>query len=251
MSRPPSDPNLLFGRHAIRAALLNPDRRFRALWCLPDLAADLTAMIAERPAEGMPVPQPEVRDRMELDTLLPEGSVHQGMAARVEPLPEVSIEEILMQIADDPKALLVVLDQVTDPHNVGAILRSTAAFGGAALVMQDRHGPPTTGVLAKTASGALDVVPVVRVTNLARALDAMKAAGFWCVGLAEQTDTTLADADLSGRTALILGAEGDGLRRLTRETCDMLVKLPTVEPIGSLNVSAAAAVALYQARVIR
>jgi 23S rRNA (guanosine2251-2'-O)-methyltransferase len=143
-------------------------------------------------------------------------------------------------------AALVVLDQVTDPHNLGAIARSAAAFGALAIVLLDRNAPPLTGVVAKTASGALDVVPLIRVNNLARAMGEMKEAGFWLVGFAEAGKEVLGTADITGKIALVMGAEGEGLRRLTMENCDRLMRLPTQPPIGSLNVSNAAAVALFE-----
>lgn len=248
-SRAPLDPGLLFGHHAVFAALANPNRHVLAIWCTADLVGRISAVLADRPDDRTPAPPaPTVVEKSEIDRKLPEGSVHQGLIARVEPLPEVAIEDLLERTDGDPQATVVILDQVTDPHNVGAILRSTAAFGAAGVIVQDRHAPPMTATLAKTASGAVDICPIVRVTNLARAMAQLKEAGFWCVGLAEETETELASADLSGRTALVLGAEGDGLRRLTRETCDLLVRLPTVAPIHSLNVSAAAAIALHQCK---
>ena len=170
---------------------------------------------------------------------------------RVEPLPDADLDTLIDAWSGRPDVLVVVLDQVTDPHNVGAVVRSAAAFGASAVVMQDRHGPPIGGALAKTASGALDVVPLVRVVNLARALRDLQENGFWCTGLAEEGAVDLSAVDLAGRCALVLGAEGDGLRRLTRETCDVLVRLPTIAPIHSLNVSAAAAIALHQCKVVK
>jgi 23S rRNA (guanosine2251-2'-O)-methyltransferase len=251
-TRPPLDPGLLFGHHAVFAALSNPNRHVLAIWCTADLAGQVAAVLSDRPDDRTPAPPPPtVMEKAEIDRKLPEGSVHQGLIARVEPLPEVAIEDLLELTEGDPKATVVVLDQVTDPHNVGAILRSTAAFGAAGVIVQDRHAPPMTATLAKSASGAVDICPIVRVTNLARAMSQLKDAGFWCVGLAEETETDLASADLTGRTALVLGAEGDGLRRLTRETCDVLVRLPTIAPIHSLNVSAAAAIALHQCKVVK
>lgn len=178
-----------------------------------------------------------------LDGLLP-GAVHQGVALDAAPLPETSLEALL---ATAPK-LLLLLDQVTDPHNVGAILRSAAAFGADAVLLTDRHAPGQGGVLAKTASGALEHVPLITVVNLARTMATLRDAGFWCIGLAEEGAQDIAAHDLSGKTALVLGAEGEGLRRLTRERCDALARLPTQGAIGSLNVSNAAAVALYEVK---
>jgi len=238
----------MYGRHAVLAALANPRRKVDAVWCTEEGLAAAQAALAGRPedsaaAAAAPIPA----TKGEIDARLPEGSVHQGILARVAPLPDTTLEDLLDATAGLDRTLVMILDQVTDPQNVGAILRSTAAFGGRALILPDRNAPPVTASLAKTASGAVDAVPIVRVTNLARALESLKQAGFWCTGLAEEGAVTLDQAALDGKAALVMGAEGSGLRRLTRETCDQLARLPTVPPIGSLNVSAAAAVALYQA----
>lgn len=249
---PVDDPTLLYGRHAARAALGNPDRQVLAIRHTPDTADAVEAMLAALPHErraALPAPQPA--DRADLDVVLPPGAVHQGIVLKVAPLDEPDLDTLIATWTDRTDVVVVALDQVTDPHNVGAVLRSAAAFGAAAVILQDRHAPPVTGTLAKTASGALDVVPLVRVVNLARALRDLQENGFWCTGLAEEGSADLAQVDLSGRCVLVLGAEGSGLRRLTRETCDALARLPTCPPIGSLNVSAAAAVALYQARLAR
>jgi 23S rRNA (guanosine2251-2'-O)-methyltransferase len=187
---------------------------------------------------------PEIVPREALDRLLPPGAVHQGLILEAEPLPESDLDEVLA-LAPAPSTL-VVLDRANDPHNVGAVLRSAAAFGASAVVLPRDHAPAITGALAKSASGALEVVPLVIVTNLARALDAMKEARFWCVGLTEDAEQTLAQIDLKGRVALIVGAEGGGLRRLTREGCDFLARLPTGGPVSALNMSNAAAIALYE-----
>jgi 23S rRNA (guanosine2251-2'-O)-methyltransferase len=225
---------------------VNPQRRIRTLFATEGALEALAPAFARAVELGLERPSATPAEREQLDKLLPAGSVHQGLALDCAPLAEVDLADILAECAEDPAALIAVLDQVTDPHNVGAVLRSAAAFGARAVVVQDRHAPPVTGVLAKTASGAVDAVPLVRVTNLARALSDLREAGFWCVGLAESGEKTLHELDLSGRTAIVLGSEGDGLRRLTMERCDEIAHLPTGGLIGSLNVSNAAAVALYE-----
>ncbi len=236
----------LYGLHAVAAAWANPERKCRRLLVTESGRSALADVLAQAKAAGLPRPESTPAERADLDRLLPAGAVHQGMVLDAAPLPEVGVEEICVLAGSDSNALVVVLDQVTDPHNVGAILRSASAFGAKAVLVTERHAPEVTGVLAKSASGALESVALVRVTNLARALGELQQAGFWCVGLAESGQRTLAQLDLSGRTAVVLGAEGSGLRRLTMERCDEIVRLPTQGPVGSLNVSNAAAVALYE-----
>ena len=190
------------------------------------------------------VTRAEVAD---LGRLVPSDAPHQGVVVEVEPLEDLWLGDVL---GDAPeRATLLVLDQVTDPHNVGAILRSAAAFGAIGIVTQDRHSPPESGALAKAASGALERVPWVRVVNLARALEEIAEAGFWRIGLAGDADMDLGPALGPQRVALVLGAEGPGLRQNTREHCDALARLPISDAVESLNVSNAAAVALYAATV--
>jgi len=232
----------LHGLHPVAAALGNPARRLRRLLLTVEAEA---AMAARLPPPWRIAPERADRDRFR--TFLSEDAVHQGAALLADPLPAVPLDRALA-MADGP---VLVLDQVTDPRNVGAIMRSAAAFGAAALILQDRHAPPETGVLARAASGALEAVPVVREVNISRALGALKQAGLWVVGLEAAAPVTLAQAGLQGRrVALVLGAEGEGLRRLTRENCDELVRLPIAAAMDSLNVAAAAAVALYELRRI-
>jgi 23S rRNA (guanosine2251-2'-O)-methyltransferase len=236
----------LYGRHAVAAALANPTRRVRRLLALPEAAAELRALIGTAKAR-LPADAPEILDRRGFDQLLPQGAVHQGMALAAEPLPAGDIDDLLDALPDGGEPhVIVLLDQVTDPHNVGAILRSAAAFAARGVVMPEHGAPPVTGALAKAASGALEAVPLLRVTNLARALDRLKEAGFWCIGLDESGDKILDEIDIPGRVALVLGAEGSGLRRLTKERCDFLARLPTRGEPASLNVSNAAAIALYE-----
>jgi 23S rRNA (guanosine2251-2'-O)-methyltransferase len=230
----------IFGRHPVLAVLANPDRRvFRLM---------MTAEAAERSAgeiaaldRGLP---PEVVTRDRIAERLPAGAVHQGFLAAVAPLPDAAVEDIIAAAGE--QALVVALDQVTDPHNVGAILRSAEAFGACGVLVTERHAPEETGTLAKAASGALERIPLVRVVNLARGLDQLKQAGFWALGLDERGDRNLADAGIGGRLVLTLGAEGEGLRRLTAERCDLLVRLPMKGAMPSINVSNAAAIALYE-----
>ena len=230
----------LYGRHPVLAALANPDRKLERLLATRDVAERHAADFA---AAGLSA-KPEILPREDLAQRLPAGAVHQGIAALVAPLEEVQLEDVLARCRDN--ALVLALDQVTDPHNVGAILRSAAAFGVAGVIVTERHAPADTGVLAKAASGALEIVPLVRAVNLARTLDQLKEAGFWLYGLDEQGDVRIGDLDLAGRACIVLGAEGEGLRRLTAEKCDRLVTIPTEAKLAALNVSNAAAVAAYE-----
>ena len=185
-----ADPALLFGQHAVLAAINNPAREITEIWCTDEIAeAAIEALAVRDKIKGRPqhIAFNQVR-RPVIDALFPPSTVHQGLAARVKPLATVHLEALLERLERDQvtQAVVMVLDQVTDPQNVGAILRSCAAFGAIALIVPERHAPPITGTLAKTASGAVEVVPIVRVTNLVRALEALKEAGFWTTGLAEE-----------------------------------------------------------------
>ena len=228
----------LWGRHAVSAALDNPERKILKAWATWEAAGFMQF------PKDVPVTMAEVTD---LARLVPHDAPHQGVVIEVEPLEGAWLDELLSPLGE--RALLLVLDQVTDPHNVGAILRSAAAFGAAGIVTQDRHSPPESGVVAKAASGALERVPWVRVVNLARALEEIGEAGFWRIGLAGDAETDLKEALGPPRIALVLGAEGAGMRHNTRDHCDALARLPISDSIESLNVSNAAAVALYAASV--
>ena len=225
-----------WGRHAVAAALDNPERRVLKAWATREAAEFMQF------PDGVMVTLAEAAD---LGRLVPSDSPHQGVVIEVEPLEDVWLSDVLAEGGD--KAVILVLDQVTDPHNVGAILRSAAAFGAVAIVTQDRHSPPEGGALAKAASGALERVPWVRVVNLSRALDELAEAGFWRIGLAGDAEMTLADALGPEKVAMVLGAEGSGMRSNVRDHCDALARLPIRDAMESLNVSNAAAVALYAA----
>ncbi len=227
-----------WGRHAVAAALDNPERRVLKAWATREAAEFM------RFPEGVAVTLAEAAD---LGRLVPSDAPHQGVVVEAEPLEDVWLSDVLADAGD--KAVILILDQVTDPHNVGAILRSAAAFGAIAIVTQDRHSPPESGALAKAASGALERVPWVRVVNLSRALDELAEAGFWRIGLAGDAEMTLADALGPQKVAMVLGAEGPGMRSNVRDHCDALARLPIRDSMESLNVSNAAAVALYAASV--
>ena len=226
---------LLYGLHAAEAALGNSKRAILRVLATENAAQRLAPLLAKR---GLKVEPAIPKD---LDRLLGADAVHQGVALEAEPLLPASLDEV------DPNGILLVLDQVTDPQNAGAALRSAAAFGAAGLVMTERHSPPLSGALAKAASGALDIVPVILVKNLAQALTELGERGVLRVGLAEGADIALESAQLTRPLALVLGAEGKGLRQLTREHCDLLCRISTQSALASLNVSNAAAIALHWA----
>ncbi|USI73966.1 TrmH family RNA methyltransferase [Sphingomonas morindae] len=228
----------LWGRHAVTAALANPERTLRKLWATREAAAALALA-----PSLLPVSYADVAD---LGRLVPPDAPHQGLVLEVDPLPDRWLAD-LFETAADPadRRPIVVLDQVTDPHNVGAVLRSAAAFDGLGIVTQDRHAPPESGALARAASGALENVPWIRVVNLARALDEMAEAGYWRIGLTGHAKAMLGEAMVPGKQALVLGAEGEGMRQNTEAHCDILAKLPISPRVESLNISNAAAIALY------
>jgi 23S rRNA (guanosine2251-2'-O)-methyltransferase len=233
--RDAADRVTLYGLHAVEAALANPKRTVARILATENAAQRLGPHLAKR---GLTAEAATPRD---LDRLLGPEAVHQGVLLEAEELPPVALDEV------DATGMLLVLDQVTDPQNVGALLRSAAAFGAAGLVMTERHSPPLHGALAKVASGALDLVPVVLVKNLAQCLAKLGELGFLRVGLAEEGAQALETASLIRPLALVFGAEGKGLRQLTREHCDLICRISTQSALASLNVSNAAAVALHWA----
>ncbi|MBX3563629.1 MAG: 23S rRNA (guanosine(2251)-2'-O)-methyltransferase RlmB [Sphingomonas sp.] len=231
---PPSRPRF-YGRHAVLAALNNPERNVRHIWGTHEALA------------GLDIPnsiQVTFANAADLGRLVPSDAPHQGLVADVDPLEDIWLGDLLAQGEGDDRPL-IVLDQVTDPHNVGAILRSAAAFDALGIVTQDRHAPPESGTVARSAAGTLEAVPWVRVVNLARALEEIERAGFWRIGLTGHADQTLGEVMGKARICLVLGAEGEGMRQNTEAHCDQLAKLPISDKVESLNVSNAAAIALY------
>ncbi len=236
----------IYGVHAALAAIANPARDCRRIVLAETAKQELETRVAEAHKALPGRPSVERMERTNMGGLLPPSAVHQGLAVLAQPLGATAIEDIVRECADKSEAAVVILDQATDPRNIGAVMRSAAALGASAVIVQDRNAPAITGALCKAASGAVEKVPFVRVVNLARAIGMLKDGGFWAAGLDPVAGRTLAEADLSGRVALVLGAEGRGLRRLTRDTCDELVKIPLARGTDSLNLSNAAAVALYE-----
>ncbi|MEZ5845066.1 MAG: 23S rRNA (guanosine(2251)-2'-O)-methyltransferase RlmB [Hyphomicrobiaceae bacterium] len=242
-ARADGDGDVLFGIHAVAAALANPRRQVRRLLITENAERRLAAEMA------LAAVTPERASPRDLDRLLGADTVHQGAMAVVDPLPDRELAELIAETGD--RGPLVVLDQVTDPHNVGAVLRSAAVFGSAGLVMTRRNSPPAHGILAKSASGALELIDLALVQNLARALGEMTAAGVTVLGLDGAAELMIEDEPLTGPVALVLGAEGKGLRQLTRDSCTRLVRIMAPGQIASLNVSNAAAVALHLAAMRR
>ncbi len=224
----------------MRAALANPSRKIMRAVVTARAAEDIGKALLGRVRH-------EIADADAVARLLPQGAVHQGAALLCQPLPALELADVLAE-KPDRRRIVLVLDQISDPHNVGAILRSAAAFGVSAVVVQDRNAPPESGVLAKAASGALDIVPYITVVNIARALEKLGTLGFWRVALLGDGDAPLTDAAVKGDIALVLGSEGSGVRRLVRERCDSSAFIPIDPQMESLNVSNAAAVALYELR---
>lgn len=226
-------PVWIWGTHAVLAALANPSRQFHAFLATENAAARL-------PEGGL---RPQIVNGKELDTRLPPGAVHQGLAVRADPLVDAQLEDVIAGGA----TRIAVLDQVSDPHNLGAIFRSAAAFGFTGVVLQTRNAPPVTGVVAKSAAGAVETVAEIRAVNIARALEQLGEAGFHTIGLAGESRRTL-DLAVKGaaKVAIVLGAEGPGLRPAVAKACAELARIPIFADMESLNVSNAAAIAFYE-----
>lgn len=232
----------LFGTHAVEAALRNPARRIDRLLATPEAAERLS----KKDIPNNRLSHLEPADKSAIEAIVGSDKVHQGLVLKAHPLPAMDIYDVLDGLAPDAPALVVALDHVTDPHNVGAILRSASAFGACALITTKHNAPEETGVLAKSASGALESVPVIRVTNLGRSIEDCKKLGFWSVGLDADGEANISQFETPARCVMVLGAEGEGLRPGIRKACDFMARLPMSGSIESLNVSNAAAVSLYE-----
>jgi 23S rRNA (guanosine2251-2'-O)-methyltransferase len=234
----------IYGFHAVREAWLNPQRHIDALFVTAPSRGGFEATMQEAKKKGLKRPSPTEIDKQKFDRMLPQGAVHQGLALACAPLEDLDERDLMIKLGDKPEAVIAILDQVTDPHNVGAILRSASAFGLDGVIMQKKHAPALEGVLAKTACGAVEHIPVAQATNLSRAIEDLKQAGFFVLGMDERGPQVIGK-DRFSRVAIVLGSEGEGIRRLVKESCDSLVRLPTGGAIASLNVSNAAAVAFF------
>ncbi|MCW8970468.1 MAG: 23S rRNA (guanosine(2251)-2'-O)-methyltransferase RlmB, partial [Rhodospirillales bacterium] len=239
-------PVWLYGTHAVLAALANPQRKCHRLLITAEAFTAQESRLKDALSAGERSLSPEKATRDEISAQTGEDAVHQGIALHVAPLPTKAIEDVMRELDGQATAVVVVLDQPNDPHNIGAVLRSAAAFGAAAVIVPEHGTPEATPVVAKAASGALERVTLIRANNLNRALGILKENGFWCAGLDGTADKPLQESEIGGRIALVFGTEGKGLRRLTRESCDFLMRIPIEHTMESLNLSNAVAVTLYE-----
>lgn len=247
---PPKAPvDMIWGLHAVKEAWSNPKRVITAAYATEKTAQQLQTRVESAKKEGIKRPKFQILERKDFEKRLKlaDDLVHQGIAVQVEPLPEVFLDEVLASVEGESHACLLLLDQVTDPHNVGAIMRSAAAFGAKAVIMQTRHAPSHLhGVLAKIACGAVEHLPVIMETNLSRAIETAKERGFQAYAFDERGEHVLGKVPMHGKSLIVMGAEGKGVRPSVKDACDHILRLDTQAPIYSLNVSNAAAVALYE-----
>ena len=228
----------IYGRHAVLAALDNPRRRIIKVMCTRENMNEIKGKVPENKITTV--------EKREIDKLLPFDAVHQGFAVLAEALPDTPFEEICEKARQLNDCHVLILDQVTDPQNIGAIVRSCAAFGCLALIVQDKNSPQESGAMLKAAAGTFENMPICRVTNLSRAIEQLKKAGFWIIGMDGYAKTDIGELKKGGCLAMVMGSEGKGMRRLIEESCDITVRLPIAENVESLNVSTAAAVVLYE-----
>lgn len=234
---------ILYGRHAVLSAIQNPNRKIYQIFCTDDVASEVLSVCAKA---KVPEKTVVVVKRNELEKMLPAQSVHQGFAARCEKLKNCDIQDFCRFAETKENSRVLILDQVTDPQNIGAIIRSAVAFDCDALILQDKNAPEETGAMAKASVGMIEHLPIVRATNLSRAIEALKKAGYWIVGMDGYAKCGADSLDKSGKIAVVMGSEGKGMRRLIEEACDITVRLPMSEKVESLNVSTAAAIILYE-----
>ncbi|MEK7800827.1 MAG: 23S rRNA (guanosine(2251)-2'-O)-methyltransferase RlmB [Pseudomonadota bacterium] len=235
----------IYGIHAVEAALNNPERTIHKIY-VTETAEDMAyELIKAANKNGRDHKPPVLLEKQTFDRALPKDAVHQGIGVDCDPLQDVYLPDIINRAANKAKSVILLLDQVTDPHNLGAVIRSACAFGADAIIVQSRHAPELNALVAKTASGAMEHMSVVYETNLARAIENLQEHGYFALALDERGEKTIGEAPKYQKTVLVLGAEGPGLRPLVRDKCDILVKLPTSGNFSSLNVSNAAAVSLY------
>lgn len=233
---------LLYGRHPVLAAINNPERKINKIFCSKENAEEIKTTLTKN-KRNIAL---SIIDRKELDKMLPRDAVHQGFALQCQELEDYTLDEICRLAEEQQNCHVLILDQVTDPQNIGAIIRSCVAFDTLALILQDKNSPTETGAMAKASAGMIEQLPVCRATNLSRAIKTLKDAGFWVIGMDGYATTYIADINKSGKIAVVMGSEGKGMRRLVEENCDQTVKLPISEKVESLNVSTAAAITLYE-----
>ncbi len=236
----------IYGIHPVMSALLNSKRNIFRIVISNTINKNLEMDIERVCKNSKEMPSREKMNRAQISSMLPLDAVHQGLALLTKPLKSITIDDIIRKLEGVDEATVIILDQATDPRNVGAVMRSAASFGVSAVILQDRYAPPISGALSKAASGAVERVSLIRVVNLARAISKLKLAGFWVAGLDIGSKKSIDKANFSGRTLLVLGAEGAGLRRLTRDSCDEILKVSVKKEMDSLNLSNAAAIALYE-----
>ncbi len=241
--RPSKTTLILYGRHPVLAAVANPFRQISRILVTPENARDLLAACDKAGRHRDIV---NIVERREIDKMLSPDTVHQGFAACCRELENPDIEDICRMADTKKNSHILILDQVTDPQNIGAIIRSCVAFDTLALIMQDKNAPLETGAMAKASAGMIEHLPLVRVTNLSRAISRLKEAGFWVIGMDGYAKTSVAELKKGGKTAIVMGSEGKGMRRLVEESCDLTVRLPISNKVESLNVSTAAAIILYE-----
>jgi 23S rRNA (guanosine2251-2'-O)-methyltransferase len=241
----PKLPITLYGQHAVREALMNPARKVKAIYLTEKIAPTFEDLFHNARKNGIKLPEPKIVTREELDKTLGADTVHQGVAANIEALPERNLMDLIIADKNKPASRFVLLDQVTDPHNVGAILRSACAFGFSGMVMQSRFAPPLEGTLAKVASGGLEHIPVALEVNLSRAIELAKEHGYAVYALDERGTKNFKDLEIPAKAMVVMGAEGPGLRPSVRDACTEVVRLEMHGNLPSINVSNAAAISFY------